>query len=540
MVIGRAPDTARAAPLVDAPLEQYVVNAASVSASHLAAWAIDGCLKFRDLGSRNGTWLRLPASATVVVQDVDAATLRLSSPGSATESRPPEPPNYRDETDFAEAMARCIQAWLRNHDYPARVVVHAASEDKPVVGGVTTIRLITGAVLSIQPERTVDGAFDHRLAQISRYVATQNTLFSAERETRDEGVILASASFRQVHRRVVELAVQGLPSLVLMGPSGTGKERLSQAFHRRLGRPGPLVTINCSTLSRDRVVADLFGAEAGAYTGAQRTMTGAVERADGGTLFLDEIGEIPLDVQPMLLRFLETGEYQRLGAFGRTRTSDVRVVVATNRDLRAMARSGSFREDLFFRLALEIVEVPSLRERLEDLDAYLQQQRLGQVSVHDALQPAALRLLRAHTWDGNFRELVNLVRRLPRPIQSGSLDEEQIARALQAGALTPLRSSSAPAARGPASGWTEWLAESAASFAAASEHGAPTSWAELTAFVEQYLKPYALAHLGEVQGARSLDEVSIPKVADHVKADRGTVIKQLRRFIEAQSAAERH
>ncbi|HSO35521.1 MAG TPA: sigma 54-interacting transcriptional regulator [Labilithrix sp.] len=396
-------------------------------------------------------------------------------------------------------------------------------------------------MLFIQVERTADVTFHERMVHVCRFVHAQNLLYAAEEDARSDGMILASQGMRAVHRRVVEVATQGLPSLILLGPSGTGKERLAQAYHRHLGRSGLLVAINCATLSRDRMVADLFGAEAGAYTDAKRAMTGAVERADGGTLFLDELGELPADVQPMLLRFLETGEYQRLGATGRPRFADVRLVAATNRDLRRMVRTGTFREDLFFRLALEIVEVPALRERFADVEAYLRSRSLGETSAYDALQPAARELLRGYHWPGNFREVMNLVRRLPSPAAPGSLDEGLIRRALEAGSLAPISpapfratSQAVPAEPGMAT-LGDWLQASAKAFAQSTEREAPTSWGELSTFIEQFLKPLALAHLAGVAEARSLDDVAIAQVADRVQADRGTVTKQLRRYFESRT-----
>jgi transcriptional regulator with GAF, ATPase, and Fis domain len=387
--------------------------------------------------------------------------------------------------------------------------------------------------LSIQAARTIDDQYAGLLITIARYVATQNAIFVAEQETRSNGMILASPALRQVHRRVVDAAMRNLRRLVLLGPSGTGKEHLASAYHRHLGRSGPLVTVNCATLSRDRIVADLFGVEAGAYTGAQRMTMGAVERADGGTLFLDEIGELPLEVQSQLLRFLDTGEYQRLGATGVNRSADVHVVAATNRDLRAMVLDGTFRLDLFFRIALEMIEVPPLRDRFTDAIAYLAAHSLGQTSALDALEPAALDVLRQHAWAGNFRELVNLVMRLPRDVPAASIDAGAIRRLLGAGALmTP--PVIATVASPPAGEWTDWLRDSAAAYCADSGNAGPTTWGEMTTFIEQYLKPYALVHMAGVMSAPNVDAVAASKVADALKADRGTVVKQLRRFFQSR------
>jgi DNA-binding NtrC family response regulator len=535
IVLGRKPDVSHLDSALGAPLHRartHVVLSASVSANHAVAWRCSGGLQVRDLGSRNGTWVRLPSKTTLSLPDGEPVELRLAFPGlSVSVDEQPESPRYRDEADFGAAVAKSVQAWLQRQDVPARVWAAYGGEGP---GGTAPLRLANGALLWIQVDRTVDAVFHERMTQVCRYVSAQNALFAAEVATRSEGTVLASPVIRAVHRRVVELAMQSLPSMVLLGPSGTGKERLAQAYHRHLGRRGGLIPINCATLTRERVVADLFGAEAGAYTGAQRTMIGAVEHADGGTLFLDEVGELPLDVQPMLLRFLETGEYYRLGALGRPRTSDVRVVAATNRDLRQMTREGRFREDLFFRLALEIVEVPSLRERRADVEAYLRTQMLGMVSAHDALLPPALQVVQEHSWSGNFRELVNFVRRLPRAAEPASIGAELVIRLLEAGTLAAVRVPSLPPpSQTPAPEWTEWLRASAEAFLAESGQ-APQTWTDVTTFVEQYLKPWALASLANLTSLRDLTDVSVSQVAEQVKADRGTVAKQLRRYLECQ------
>ncbi len=544
-LVGRVPNGGHleglATMLPSMPVKARGVVSPSVSANHVAAWKADGSLQIVDLNSRNGTWVRLPRATVVRLPECEEIQVRLASASWAGASeQQPEPPRYQDASDFGAATAESVRTWLHRNDIPART--WTTSDEKkgfPANGppGVTPLRLANGELLYIQPERTVDGVFHERMLQVARFLSVQNALFTAEEDTRNDGMILASASLRAVHRRVTELGLQGLQSLVLLGPSGSGKERLAQAFHRALGRTGPLVAINCATLSRDRVVADLFGAEAGAYTDAKRPMTGAVERADGGTLFLDEVGELPLDVQPLLLRFLETGEYQRLGAAGRPRFADARVVAATNRDLRRMVREGAFREDLFFRFALEIVEVPPLQDRFADVVSYLRSQLLGNVSVYDALQPDALELLRTYRWMGNFRELINFVRRLPRPATLESLDLATIRRALEAGSLAGVPSVTTPGDEtvdGSESGWMEWLRASATEYMANSGQDGPQTWGDVSIFIEQYLKPWALAHLGGVSTKTELDSVSVGPLAERLKADRGTVTKQLRRYFESR------
>ena len=495
-------------------------------------------MHLRDLGSRNGSWVQLPSDVTVSLPDRTDVYLRLGfqSAQSGTE-RPIEPARYDDPKEFGQAVARAISGWLAERGIQMAITVLG---DEPPLLGAVSLPLASGETLSALAVRTIDDRHQDLVVQIARYVAAQNALFVAERETRSDGMVLASAAIRQVHRRVVDAALHNVTRLVLLGPSGTGKERLARTYHRHLARSGPLVTVNCATLSADRIVADLFGAEAGAYTGAQRTVIGAVERADGGTLFLDEIGELPLEVQSQLLRFLDSGEYQRLGATGVTRTADVHVVAATNRDLRAMVNDGKFRLDLFFRLALEVIEVPSLRERFKDAIAYLAGYSLGRTSALDALQPSALDVMRQHAWAGNFRELVNLTMRLPRDAAQGSIDVDAIVRLLGAGALVTAKpapavaDTAASADRSMDPAWTDWLRDCAAAFCADTGSTGPSTWAEMTAFIEQYLKPHALVHMAGVASAESADAVAVPKVAEALKADRGTVVKQLRRYFQSR------
>jgi DNA-binding NtrC family response regulator len=532
VVFGRAPDPAK----LDSQLGLTDARAArvpspSVSSNHVAVSYRDGEMRVRDLGSRNGSWVRLPSDVTVALPGEDVQ-LRLGFQRPALHvERPIEPPSYDSPADYGRAVAQSIARWLGERGTQMNVAV--SSGDSPPLG-VLGLPLATGETLSVQALQTIEESSQHVLSHVARYVAAQNALYIAEQDTRSDGMVLASAAIRQVHRRIVDAAMRNVTRLVLLGPSGTGKERLARAYHQHLDSTGPLVTVNCATLSRDRFVADLFGAEAGAYTGAQRAVIGAVERADGGTLFLDEIGEMPLEVQSQLLRFLDSGEYQRLGATGVTRTANVHVVVATNRDLRAMVNEGTFRLDLFFRIALEVIEVPSLRERFKDAIAYLASCSLGTTSALDAMQPAALEVLREHPWAGNFRELVNLAMRLPRDATRESIDADAVRRMLGAGSLLAPKPAPAAATSAAPAGWTDWLRDSAAAYCADTGTTGPTTWGEMTAFIEQYLKPHALVHMAGIADAKSADDVAVSKVADAVKADRGTVQKQVRRYVQSR------
>ena len=196
-------------------------------------------------------------------------------------------------------------------------------------------------------------------------------------------------------------------TILITGPNGAGKERIAEIIHANSRvKDGPFVAVNCGALPADLLEAELFGAEAGAYTGAGKAREGRFEAADNGTLFLDEIGNLSSAGQMKLLRVLETGRFERLGS-NRTREVKVRVLSATNADLAAMIRRGDFREDLFYRLNVIEVRLPPLAERREDI-VPLAEHFLG---PRLRLSDAARRALEAHAWPGNVRELKNAITR---------------------------------------------------------------------------------------------------------------------------------
>jgi DNA-binding NtrC family response regulator/HPt (histidine-containing phosphotransfer) domain-containing protein len=204
-------------------------------------------------------------------------------------------------------------------------------------------------------------------------------------------------------------------AVLVLGETGTGKELIARAIHAASRRAaGPFVTINCGALPRELMEAELFGHTAGAFTGASGKRNGLILEAEGGTLFLDEVGELPLELQPKLLRFLQEGEIRAVGS-DRTRRVDVRVVAATHQDLEGRAAAGDFREDLYFRLSVLPLPVPPLRERQSDVPG-LAEYFLREAAAHAGRQlkgfeRPALRALMTRPWPGNVRELQNVVRR---------------------------------------------------------------------------------------------------------------------------------
>ena len=227
-------------------------------------------------------------------------------------------------------------------------------------------------------------------------------------------IVGRSAPMQEIYRLVARLTDTDL-TVLISGESGTGKELVAKALHdfgRR--RAGPFVPLNMAAVPRDLIEAELFGHEKGAFTGATQKGVGRFQQAQGGTLFLDEIGDMPLDAQTRLLRVLQQGEYTTVG--GRTPIkTDVRIVTATNRNLRQLVRQGLFREDLFYRLNVVPIRMPPLRERGEDIPSLVRHFLTNaeaegmQAKVLDA---GALDELKAYSWPGNVRELENMIRRL--------------------------------------------------------------------------------------------------------------------------------
>jgi DNA-binding NtrC family response regulator len=202
-------------------------------------------------------------------------------------------------------------------------------------------------------------------------------------------------------------------SVLITGETGTGKELVARAIHRRSRRAArPFVAANLAAVPEALVASELFGHERGAFTGADRIRIGRFEAADGGTLFLDEVGDLPPDVQVALLRALQEGEFQRVGATV-TRRVDVRVVAATNRDLEDAIADGRFRSDLFYRLSVFPIHLPPLRERRDDIprlaDHFLRKAAVRVGRPFTGIEPASLARLQAFDWPGNIRQLQNVV-----------------------------------------------------------------------------------------------------------------------------------
>ncbi len=226
----------------------------------------------------------------------------------------------------------------------------------------------------------------------------------------------------------IDLVAPTEASVLVLGETGTGKELVAHEIHRRSGRKDrPLVGVNCASVPRDLFESEFFGHVRGAFTGAVKDRAGRFETAEGGTIFLDEVGEIPLEVQNKLLRILQEKRYERVGD-DRTRRANVRIIAATNRDLKKAVSAGRFREDLYYRLNVFPIQVPPLRERMEDIPSLAK--HFVELSTRELkcakprLTRAAVAKLQSYNWPGNVRELRNVIERAVILAQGGLLDFE--------------------------------------------------------------------------------------------------------------------
>ncbi|MFQ5513042.1 MAG: sigma-54-dependent transcriptional regulator [Myxococcota bacterium] len=254
--------------------------------------------------------------------------------------------------------------------------------------------------------QTVRRALEHRALRV------RNRQLEGERDRRSafEGIVVASPAMRRIQRMILDLA-QNQSNVLIQAESGTGKERIARAIHRTsLRAEGPFVPVDCGALPEGLAEGELFGYEAGAFTGAVRASVGLFRAAAGGTLFLDEVGELSPSLQAKLLRVLQEREVRPLGA-ATPQSIDVRIVAATHRDLAADVHSGRFRQDLFYRLRVVEIRLPPLRERPEEIPLlalhFLNLYRAG--SAIEGIEPEAIEALISRPWDGNVRELENTI-----------------------------------------------------------------------------------------------------------------------------------
>jgi DNA-binding NtrC family response regulator len=266
--------------------------------------------------------------------------------------------------------------------------------------------------------------FDHdemlnTVAEVLRKTSHRDAAGSADEPSVHEGeqqteIIGQCQPMQELFRRISKVARTDATVLIL-GESGTGKELAARAIHEQSDRAGrTMICVNCAAIPDTLIESELFGHEKGAFTGANATRSGLIESADGGTLFLDEIGELPLEAQARLLRFLQEGEIRRVGAV-QPRRVDVRLIAATHRDLKSLAKSGEFREDLYYRLYVMELRMPPLRERGNDIIELAQRFLANRCRKLDAgnlrFSERARQVMLKYSWPGNVRELENAIER---------------------------------------------------------------------------------------------------------------------------------
>ncbi len=280
--------------------------------------------------------------------------------------------------------------------------------------------------------------------EVVAYVERLTTVRSASAQPSAEGLVGQSPACNAALSAVQRVAPSMLPVL-LLGESGTGKELFARAVHEASPRAGgPFVVVDCSGLTETLFESELFGYEKGAFTGAHARKPGLVETAKGGTLFLDEMGDVPLPMQVKLLRLIESGTFRRVGAI-ETHQSDFRLVAATHKPLQQMVADGRFRQDLYYRISAFPIELPPLRERVDDIALLVRSflQRGGHPQQPIAVEPAAMARLQAHAWPGNIRELRNVLERARLFADDGVVRVEHLPPSLGAG-LRPLALGAAP------------------------------------------------------------------------------------------------
>ncbi len=292
----------------------------------------------------------------------------------------------------------------------------SARADRDSAGRVTQMYVaIKDVTERNRAERQLRAAFDENARLREELERERDYLREEVQVSMNFGRIIGESPPLKKMLAKLEAVAQTTSSVLIHGESGVGKELVAHAIHSRSQRAsGPLVKVNCASIPRELFESEFFGHVKGAFTGAHRDRIGRFELANGGTLFLDEIGEIPLELQGKLLRVIQEGEYERVGD-DRTRSANVRLIAATNRDLEALVKSGGFREDLYYRVSVFPIDVPPLRERGDDI-VQLAIHFLERACIELGRGPLRLSqqqsdLLRDYAWPGNVRELKNVIER---------------------------------------------------------------------------------------------------------------------------------
>lgn len=553
LLVGRRPDVAAlrserpALPL--GKIQPLSLPSESVSRHHVLVESTEATTVVRDLQSTNGTWIRLARGQSLALAGSAPLHLELSLETAPLKvESEPEQPRWRRHEDYAAAVCEAVSLWLGEIGVDLRVAVVSRSEPSNEL-----IPLRTGQALAILGSGpTVNVSYNAVMPRLAAFVARQNEFFDARVQEEETGMVLASPAIQAAWRDLVLAAKAGL-RVILLGSSGAGKTALASSYHRAWNPRGPFRALNCSLLGKNTewIRTQLFGAAPGAYPGIPRGgIKGAVEFADGGTLFLDEVADLDDDAQSALLTFLDDGAYLPLGAEVE-RKAAVRLVCATNKDLRALANAGQFRKDLWYRLSGSVIEVPALSTRPEDVRAFLSALPEARAArLAERLAPDAWRWLLAQPWGGGFRELRSFAERLALRVDPVDvIDAEQCRVALANSALVPpslapaaeppaappTASSTAPPSAPPTADPLRTVLDEASAAFESGESDSKLGYERLTEFVEQFLKPMFMGRACGLVGAGVIPkEVNYQDLGERLGCARGTVRTQLLRYVEMQ------
>ena len=318
--------------------------------------------------------------------------------------------------------AKEVKEDLEGMGYKVSIATNQGTQTSPLTSD-PILKIIHGDdadVLVPQRRNSVSAVIEETVSQVT---SARDSLSGDYRE-----IIGRSPQIFEVLQRIENFAATPL-RILIFGRTGTGKELVARALHKNSGKSGKMVPVNCAAMPADLLESELFGHEKGAFTSADTRHIGKFERADKGTLFLDEIGEMPFAMQSKLLRAIEAGEIERVGG-EKPIAVDVRIVAATNRDLTQAVKDGFFREDLYYRLNMASISLPTLAERREDIEDlvthFLKKYRLSYDSEVPQIAPSTLALLESYAWPGNVRELASAIQRACYAVKEGVLLPEHL------------------------------------------------------------------------------------------------------------------